>query len=469
MRILFAASEIYPYVKTGGLADVAEALPRALNKLGTDVVCVMPLYGFMDKSKLQNKKETFCVELGGIYYDISLYSAINGDVETIFVDAPILSNTMSLYAYSGTPYSNNDLRFGLFSAIVAELAKRECVDILHLNDWHCGLSALWIKEDPKCDIKVVFSIHNLAYQGLFEKDSMSRLGIDEKYFNRDELEFHSKLSFIKAGIRYSDALTTVSPKYAEEILSKRFGCGLEGFLNQYSEKLIGILNGIDTEIFNPKSDKALYFNYDADTLEAKGKNKRELLKKIPFKDDKKPLFVMVSRMVQQKGVDLVIRALPKILDMELNILFLGEGEMHYYDQINSFCEQNGNIEIISGYNEDLSRKVYASADFLLMPSLYEPCGLNQMIAARYGTIPIVHGVGGLYDSVHEEENRCIQGIVFKDAKVEDLLEAIERALDIDKKRYKEMQIFNMDCDLSFKESAELYDKLYVNLLKENNV
>ena len=462
MRVLFCASEIFPFAKTGGLADVASALPKAL-KDEVEINSVMPLYGFMSKEKFQKESLTFSVSLGGIDYEIELYSTYNDGVKTYFIDAPLLSATQDLYGDEKGAYANNDLRFGIFCAAVVALASKLKIDILHLNDWHSALCALFIKESS-LDIKTIFTIHNLAYQGVFEFNALSRLGIDESYFTIDGLEFYGNINFMKAGIAYSDKITTVSPQYAKEILTKEFGCGLEGFLSLHREKLSGILNGIDSDFFNPKTDLALSFPYDSQSLEKKYEDKKALLKTSKLKTPKKPLFVMISRLAHQKGFDLLLLALKPLLKKKLNFLLLGDGESHYKKRLETIALAHENFEFRVGYNEQLSHRIYAAADFLLMPSLYEPCGLNQFIAMRYGTIPIVHAVGGLYDSVQEDGLASQSGIVFKKPTKKALLDAIERALGLKNEQINKINHFNMSRELSFDESAKHYLCLYKGVL-----
>ena len=465
MKILFASSEIYPYAKSGGLADVANALPQAMKSLGNDIVSVMPLYSFMPKNELKKHEIDFSLELGGIRYDIQIYSSKNSEVEVLFIEAPLLSASASLYGNDEKSCANNDLRFGIFSAALVELASRMNIDVLHLNDWHCALSALWAKENPKYKFKTLFSIHNLAYQGVFEADSLLRLGIDPKYFHMDALEFYGKANFMKAGIMCCDALSTVSPRYAKEILTPEFGCGLEGFLKKHSDKLTGVLNGINTKLYDSKTDEHIVCNYDASTLGKKEENKKSLLKELRMKNSKWPLFAMVSRMVHQKGFDLLIEALPSILNKKLNVVLLVEGDEHYYNALSLLAKRHTNLKLRLGYDEALSRRFYAGADFLLMPSLFEPCGLNQMIATRYGTIPIAHRVGGLYDTVHERGSRCAKGVVFSKPEVRVFANAIKRALSLSLKERLEMQKFNLQCDFSFEKSAQKYLKLYKKILE----
>ena len=462
MRVLFCASEIFPFAKTGGLADVASALPKALSD-EVEIDSVMPLYSFMDKEKFQKELLNFSVSLGGMDYMIELYSTYNGGVKTYFIDAPLLSTTQDLYGDEKGDYTNNDLRFGIFCAAVVALASKLKIDILHLNDWHSALCALFIKESS-LDIKTIFTIHNLAYQGVFEPNALSRLGIDASYFTTDGLEFYGNINFMKAGIAYSDKITTVSPQYAKEILTKEFGCGLEGFLSLHSEKLSGILNGIDNDFFNPKTDLALSVPYDSQSLEKKYENKKALLKTSKLKTPKKPLFVMISRLVHQKGFDLLLLALKPLLKKKLNLLILGDGGSHYKKRLEKIASTHKNFEFQVGYDEQFSHKIYAAADFLLMPSLYEPCGLNQFIAMRYGTIPIVHAVGGLYDSVQEDGSASQSGIVFKKPTKKALLDAIERALSLKLEQINKINHFNMTRDLSFGKSAKQYLSLYKGVL-----
>lgn len=459
MKVMFASSEIFPYAKSGGLADAADALPQVLSS-DVDISSVMPLYGFMNKKKL-DYSDTFKLTFGGTDYKIDLYTKENNGIKTYFIEAPFLSDTQNLYGDQDGDYPNNDLRFGIFCMAIVELSTRLKVDILHLNDWHTALAALFIKERHS-EIKTVFTIHNLAYQGLFEKSSVERLGIDKKYFTIDGLEFYSKMNFLKAAIAYSDSITTVSPTYAKEILTKEFGCGLDGFLACHKDKLTGILNGINTVIFNPKKDKNIPVSFDKNSLENKYENKVQFIKKSTLKDPRKPLFVMVSRLVEQKGVDLLIDSLDSILEKKLNLFVVGEGSVEYVKKLKEFSKRYDNFEFFDGYDESLSHQTYAAADFLLMPSRFEPCGLNQMIAMRYGTIPIVHAVGGLKDSVHEEAALCGGGIIYEKQSKQEFLSAIDRALKLKKegKKIRTLIESNMDCDFSFKHSALEYIEVY---------
>lgn len=463
MRILFCASEIFPFAKSGGLADVSQALPKALSR-DTQMMCVMPLYGFMDATSLDAYGQTLELKLGGIEYHVQIFTTVRQGVQIYFIKAPMLSTTEHLYGDSAGAYSNNDLRFGIFCAAIVELAGILEVDICHLNDWHSALVALFVRE-KNLQIKTIFTIHNLAYQGIFEPDTLERLGIKRQYFHINGLEFYGKVNFLKAGIAYSDALTTVSPNYAKEILTPEFGCGLEGFLNLHREKITGILNGIDTDFFDPQNDSALTYPYSATNLKNKNKNKKELYARFGLGSTKLPLFVMISRLAHQKGFDLMLESLDAILTQKLQLLLLVDGQSEYLKSLEDFAKKYKNFTLLFGYDEALSHRVYASGDFLLMPSLFEPCGLNQMIAMRYGTVPLVHDVGGLHDSVHQGTTGA-GGIVFKKPSKKALLLAFARALHLyaDKPLLERINIANMQRDFSFAPGAQKYLKLYQKLL-----
>ena len=463
MKVLFAASEIFPHAKSGGLADVADALPHAMKSLVT-IMRVMPLYGFMDKKNLK-LESSFEIELSGINYNINLYLSKQENVSTYFIEAPLLSTTQNLYGDENGDYANNDLRFAIFCSSVVKLCVELDVDVVHLNDWHTALTALYIN-DKKLKIKTVFTIHNLAYQGIFGFSSLSRIGIDKKYFNMDALEFYGDVNFLKAGIAYSDTVTTVSPTYAKEILTKEFGCGLDGFLKLHKDKLSGILNGINTKIFNPKTDEYLVANFDEKNIKDKYQNKVDFIKHSTLKDSRRPLFVMITRLVEQKGITLVLGSLKKLLKNKINLFILGEGDDEISSKLIQLSKKYDNFEFFKGYDEALSHKTYASADFLLMPSMFEPCGLNQMIAMRYATIPLVHSVGGLQDSVDEKSLACGSGIVFKKFTQKEFLDAVDRALKLkkDKKKFTEIKKANMRCDFSFQKSALEYLRVYKKIL-----
>ena len=470
MKLLFASAEIYPYAKTGGLADVAQALPRALST-EIDVLSVMPLYNFIDRKKfhITSLHQPFRLRLSHETYFVSLYHGFNQGVETLFVYEPKLCAKKSPYGDEKGDYSDNDLRFGLFSKAIVMLAQIYSIDILHLNDWHTALAALWAREMAP-ELRTIFTIHNLAFQGIFPKTSMQRLGLGEDYFHSESMEYWGQINCMKAGIAYSDFITTVSPRYAIEILQPHFGCGLDGFLKAHQSKLYGILNGIDTQLFDPKHDPLLVANYSKDSLGDKRLNKHLLCQEQKLEHEEWALLIFIGRFTQQKGIDLIIQALPELLEMKLNLSIIGEGDLKIAKTLGAVAKKHNNFSIFFGYKESLSHQSYAAADFLLMPSSFEPCGLNQLISLRYGTMPIVHRVGGIYNTIRnlddKDSNICGQGIMMKSFDSDALIKAVKRAL----LHYQSSEYFenttknNMQCDVSFLKSAESYLERYRSVL-----
>ena len=469
---LFASSEVYPFAKSGGLADVAHSLPRAL-RTHHDVDVIMPLYRFVDRDKflISPLGESYEVIMGGVSYLVELYGCEYEGISYHFIYSPLLCERDFLYGPPASGYEDNALRFGLFNHAIVALLKKYDYEIIHLNDWQCALVPVLIKEEESIQTKTLFTIHNLAYQGTFKPTVLKDLGIDEKYYTMQGMEFYDQVSFMKAGVAYADMITTVSPTYAKEILTKGFGCGLEGFLAYHQDKIVGIVNGIDTKHFSPSKDKALVEPYV--DLRGKAVNKSAYLEERGLKSMKKPLFVFIGRFTWQKGMDLLIEALERMAAYECNISILGEGEEKYHDAIKAIADEHVNIHMEFGYDESLSHRMYAAADFLLMPSLFEPCGLNQLIAMNYGQIPIVHRVGGLADTVQDYKGFDTKstkgyGITFAEANVSSLIEAIDQALELyaNKRHYNTIIKHNMLCDFSWQESAKTYLKLYTAMIEK---
>ena len=472
--LLFASSEVYPFAKSGGLADVAHSLPRALST-HYDVHIIMPLYRFIDRKKFSISLlgENYEVIIGTKSYPIELYGCEYEGMTYRFIYSSLLCERDFLYGPPESGYEDNALRFGLFNHAIAALLKKYDYEIVHLNDWQSGLVPLLVKEDETIQTKTLFTIHNLAYQGTFKRTVLKDIGIDEKYFTMQGMEFYDKVNFMKAGIAYADRITTVSPTYAKEILTPEFGCGLEGFLAQHQHKLVGIVNGIDTKHFSPSEDTALIKPYV--DLRGKAVNKSAYLKERGLKGIKKPLFVFIGRFTWQKGMDLLIEALEKIAVYECNISILGEGEEKYHSALKAIADEHANIHMEFGYDESLSHRMYAAADFLLMPSLFEPCGLNQLIAMNYGQIPVVHHVGGLEDTVQDYIDFDTQstkgyGIAFNEASVRAFLKATDQALELytNKTHYNTIIKHNMSCDFSWQESAKSYLKLYSTMTQKRD-
>ncbi|WP_345986880.1 glycogen/starch synthase [Sulfurimonas sp. HSL1-2] len=464
-KVLFAASEVYPFAKTGGLADVGYSLPKALAN-AFDVAVVMPLYHTVDRQKyaIEGPTDSFDVMLGSERRTVSLYESRYEERTYLFVYEPQLCDRDYLYGPPGEGYDDNAERFGLFSYAVTELARAMQSDIVHLNDWQTALAALIIADDETLKARTVYTIHNLAYQGDFPKKALSALGIDKRHFTLEGIEYYDRVNLMKAGIGYADAVTTVSPTYAEEILTHRFGCGLEGYLEKHRTRLSGIANGIDTEHFSPQTDKSLLRPYK--TPRGKLSNKKRYLEDAGLEDAGLPLFIFIGRFTWQKGIDMLLEALPQMAALPCNIAILGEGEPRYHPRFEAVAEAHPNLHLFFGYDEALAHRMYAAADFLLMPSLFEPCGLNQMIAAHYGAVPIVHAVGGLADTVapitRMQETPTACGITFDEATPEALLAAFETALELyrDAKAWSRAATHNMHADVSWGQSASAYAALY---------
>ncbi|MCA9070792.1 MAG: glycogen synthase, partial [Planctomycetaceae bacterium] len=419
MRILFTSSEAVPFAKTGGLADVTSALPKALHQMGHDVTLMIPYY---PRQIAKGTAANIPITDLGISIDIPIRSDVvtgrlleshlpQSDVRIILVDCAEYFDREGLYVSNGRDYIDNCERFVFFSRAVLQAAKELNLrpEIVHANDWQTGLvpALLQIEERGKPSLgqtASVFTIHNLAFQGMFWHFDMPLTGLDWKYFNYQQMEFHGKLNLLKTGIVFSDQLTTVSPSYAQEIQTPEYGCGLDGVLAGRRPDLTGILNGIDLEVWNPETDSALPSNYNVETWqspEGKPACKKALQRELqlPEQDDV-PLFGMISRMTEQKGFDLLRDKMHEFLKRDIQFCFLGTGEPQIEIWLKDLAERYPNrVAVRIEGDESLAHRIEAGSDAYLMPSRFEPCGLNEMYSLRYGTVPIVHGIGGLADTV----------------------------------------------------------------------
>lgn len=473
IRILLASSEVAPFAKTGGLADVAGSLPVALEELGIDARIIMPKYSSI-------KVEGDEARIGNPVRHSSKHSAetISNGVKIYFVKNDAYFKRPNLYGDKFGDYKDNLDRFSFFSREILERCKREDFrpDIIHCNDWQTALVPVYLNTIYKYDsffsaTRTLFTIHNMAYQGLFPKDEFPKTGLDWELFNIDYFEFYDRVNLMKGGLVYSDAISTVSPTYAKEILTKEFGCGLEGVLKRRQDSLYGILNGIDYGAWNPQIDPKIFKNYSAGNIEDKYANKEALQKEIGLKIDRAiPLIGLISRLADQKGLDLVAKIIGSLLNMKLEFILLGTGEHKYHVLFEKIAKKHPKDASINlKFDAVLAQKIYAGCDFFLMPSMYEPCGLGQMISFRYGTIPIVRETGGLKDSVREFDPKrgTGNGFTFKAYAHEDLLDAIKKALSAykDKERWIELIKNVMALDYSWKSSAKEYVKLYRKMLE----
>jgi starch synthase len=472
-KILFVTSEAHPLIKTGGLADVSGSLPKALAELSQDVRLVMPNYQAL---KLHGDVRFLCsVRVDNRDVNILETRMPDSDVIVWLVDYP------EFFSFPGNPYHdehgndwpNNAERFALFCRIAAEIAMDRAqqnwkADIVHCNDWQSGLvpALLSLEHDRPA---TVFTIHNMAYQGLFPASSTVTLNIPGQLWQPYGLEFHNMLSFIKGGLVYADRITTVSPTYAREIQTPALGYGLEGLLTYRKDVLSGIINGIDTELWNPATDPYIERCYKAESLRDKQLNKTALQKKLSLPADKKiPVIGLISRLVEQKGIDLLIDCLSEMAAMPMQFVLLGSGDKTFEQKLLDFAQlYPEKIAITIGYDESLAHLIEAGADIFLMPSRFEPCGLNQMYSQRYGTVPIVRKTGGLADSVVDALSETISndtatGIVFNDANPGSLMEAVKRALILYSmpEIWKKLQLNAMKKDFSWQHSAEQYLELY---------
>jgi len=473
-RILFATSEVYPLIKTGGLADVSGSLPRALQAAGHEVRVILPAYGDLT-DRLDQAYTVGRFDVGGTEVEL---------IETILPGSDVITWLISnekAFVRSGNPYMNqngnpwvdNAQRFHLFDKAVVELAQGRAglswkPDLVHCNDWQTGLVPALLSLEAGRPA-TVFTIHNLAYQGLFDHDTFQQLDLPEVFWHHETLEYFGQMSFMKGGLVYADQLTTVSPSYAEEIQTPEFGCGLEGLLGNRSESLTGIVNGIDTDEWNPARDKHLVQTYSKLNLENKVINKTELCREFALPvDTDTPLIGMVGRLVSQKGIDLVLQALDQIVAIPAQLVILGSGESKYEDRLRAAVKfHSDRVSVYIGYDEGLAHRIEAGADIFLMPSRFEPCGLNQMYSQRYGTIPVVHSLGGLADTVVTASPENIQsgiatGVTFYEPDADELYTAIRHAVALYKNKaiWKQIQLTAMRQDFSWAGSAALYSDLY---------
>jgi len=489
MRIVLASSEAVPFAKTGGLADVATALADALAELGHSVWLVLPHY---PQIRSRNGSAGISVESTGTHFEVSLGTRHvpgevlrarlpNSAVTVLLIDQPAYYDRPGLYQSNGSDFRDNCERFVFFSRAVLETADalRLRPDVVHSNDWQTGLIpallAIEYRQRPTFETTgSVFTIHNMAFQGMFWHWDMLLTGLDWKYFNWKQMEFYNQLSLLKTGIVFTDLVTTVSPTYAREIQTAEFAYGLDGLLRSRRDDLVGILNGVDTKIWNPQSDPTLAANYSiVDVEEGKRACKRQLQEAfgLPVRDDV-PLFGMVSRLTDQKGLDLISQAGESLLSRDVQLCFLGTGEAKHEQWLADVSKRlPEKVAVRIGFDETLAHRIEAGTDIFLMPSRFEPCGLNQMYSLNYGTVPLVRSVGGLADSVVDASpenvaNGTATGFCFSEYSADALMRAIERALTLfaNKSEWLRLVRAGMNQDWSWRRSAVQYVRVYERAL-----
>ena len=457
IKVLFCASEVAPFAKTGGLADVTGSLPQALEKLGVGTMIVTPRYRGMSGEKKKYSKS------------VSVYFAEN---EAYF-------NRASFYGNEDGDYPDNLKRFSFLCEEALRLAKSEGFrpDLVHAHDWQTGLLPVYLKTkfeaDPFFkDTRSVMTIHNIAYQGIFPHRQFEDLGLSETLTFHEAFEYYGKINLLKAGIEFADGLTTVSPTYAREIQTKEGGFGLEGVVKKKNGRLRGILNGVDYHSWDPASDKTIRRPYSSEALEGKADCKADLQKSCGFNTDPEiPLFCVISRLVDQKGLDLLTEIADPFLSGKAQFVLLGDGEAVYKTAFRNIGRRHPkNSKVYLRFDAEEARKLYAGADFLLMPSTFEPCGLSQLISLKYGTIPVVRHTGGLVDTIKdlEEDPENGNGFVFMARSPEKLLETILRAEKFfqDKGRFQSVRKRIMKADFSWEKSAAQYVEFYQEILKK---
>ncbi len=480
LKVLYVASEAVPFIKTGGLADVAGSLPKALKKQGVDIRVVMPKYGKISHEYLDKMEHVYDGEFTMAWRTKFLgIDKLELDGVTFY----FIDNQEYFYREGFYGYGDDAERFAFFSRAALEILPKDDFwpDVIHTNDWHTALVNLYLRLDHIGDaryekIKTVFTIHNLKYQGVFPKDVMAdALGLDWKYFTNGDLEYYDAVNFMKGAIIYADNVTTVSRTYAQEIQYEYFGEGLDGLLRSRAADLHGITNGLDTTIYNPEKDPYLtdpFTPYDADTaLETKTDNKVALqhILDLPL-ERRTPLVAMVTRLVEAKGLDLVVRVLDELLEHEnMQFVLLGTGDRVYEDWFRELAWRHPTkVSTNIYFSDEMAQRIYASSSIFLMPSAYEPCGLGQLIAMRYGAIPVVRATGGLTDTVipYNKATGEGNGFLFADYNAHDMMYTIKKALTIyrDLGAWTRLMKNAMQADYSWARSSKEYKALYERLI-----
>ncbi len=491
-KILFVTSEVVPFMKTGGLADVSASLPQKLSEMGHEVRIVVPKYGAVDDRKFRIHEvvrlKDLQIKIGEKDVVFSIRSCfLPGQrirVQIYFLDNDeYFGSRKSLYVdpETGKDYKDNNERFILMANSVFELISKLgwIPDIIHLNDWQCGLIPAYLKtkyanDEQFSKFKTLFTIHNLAYQGMFPKSSFYKTGLPEELNSEDGIEIYGKLNFMKSGLMFADTINTVSENYAHEIRTDdELGAGLKEVLEKRKDDLYGIVNGIDVKVWNPEKDKHLPKKYSIKNLSAKAVNKKVLAEKFGFTYDPNiPLVGLISRLYDSKGFDLISDAFPKLMKLNMQVVLLGTGDKKYHTFFEKMNQKySDKFSCYLGFNDDLAHLIEAGSDLFLMPSKYEPCGLNQMYSLKYGTVPVVRETGGFVDTVFkfDESTGEGNGFSFKKYEVSALLKELKRALKVfeDKKTWGKIMKAGMKSDFSWSASAKKYVDLYKKVLSKN--
>lgn len=480
LKVLFVSVEVTPFAKTGGLADVAGSLPKSLVSMGYDVRIAMPRYQQIDADMkyvtdfpidISYRQATCIVREGAIDFKDNVKDA---KVPVYFLDNHHYFNREGIYCYS-----DDADRFAFFCRAVLDMLPKIGFkpDIIHCNDWHTGPVCMLLNEKYKRypfykNIKTIFTVHNLEYQGNFPKDVLGLIGMTDEIFIPEKVEFYGMFSFMKAGLVYTDIISTVSETYAKEIQTVQYGEKLEGLLKGRSKDLYGIVNGIDYDVFNPETDPRIYKNYNVETFKLKTENKYALQKEMGLPKKDVPVIGLISRLTGQKGLNLIMDEFDEMMKEDMQFILLGAGDEYYETGFKKIQEKYPDkVGVYIGFNAPLAQRIYAGSDLFLMPSRFEPCGLGQLFSLRYGTIPIVRSTGGLAETVFdvEEDNKNGNGFSYKDFSSKDMLNTIKRAIKFYNQKPKEWEKVikrAMTTDYSWDKSASKYSELYGKLMKK---
>jgi starch synthase len=476
-RVLFVSPEAAPFAKTGGLADVAGSLPDALRRQGVEVSIALPFYRMAREGEFSRRPLLTGIQVplgSSILTGNVLQAQTKEGVPVYLFEREDLFDRPNLYATSEGDYYDNLERFVYFNRAVLLFLKAigAPVDVIHCHDWQTGLIPAYLKtvyrDDPILgSISTLFTIHNIGYQGLFPRAKLAVCGLPPEVFQMEGLEYWGQISLLKAGIVYGDALTTVSPSYAREIVQPEFGLGMEGSLEKRSKDLHGILNGADYSVWSPDKDPDIPYPYDAHSLGEKARNKEALLGELGLKESlsDRPVFGMISRLSAQKGCDLLVRVMDDMVGLDAGVVILGSGEEKYQSILEKASRRNpGAVSLRVGFDESLAHRIMAGSDILLIPSLYEPCGLTQMYALKYGTVPLVRATGGLDDTIvpFDPETEQGNGFKFGPYKADALMGAVKKAVRLyqDSAAWQILMRNGMSRDFSWDRSAQSYLDLY---------
>jgi len=486
MKILFVSAEVYPFSKVGGLGDVAGALPRALAGQGAEVYVVTPAYGTIDRNihQMESSPYRFSVRVGNETVDCGLSRRISpqhSNYHIYFIENEKIFGSRGVYSdKQGVPYDDQDKRFLLFSKAALEICSvlKRTPDLIHCHDNHSALIPVYLKTragdySQFRNTKTLLTLHNIAYQGIV---SMERRGIydfpDKLFYPTAPMEWYGQINPLKAGIVFANAVSTVSPTHAQEIMEdETISAGLKGIISSKGKPVYGILNGVDYQEWNPADDLFISKQYSPGSLRDKRINKAALLDEAGLDSGflDKPLIGMVSRLVEQKGIPVLLEALDRIMAQDVGLIILGSGAESYQQELRKFAKLYAKrLKIDFNYNNPLSHKIMAGCDIFLMPSRYEPCGITQMVSLKYGTVPVVHKTGGLADTISDWDGKRGNGFLFGDYSADDLLKSISQAISIYYKNEEWQQIMlnGMKADFSWRQSAGQYLALYKQLIKK---